>query len=314
MENTGLWIPFTIIVGVYYYIIWFLFGQDKISDEKSLGKIPDDIDPVMAHYLMKKYADSKTTAIGFVSLALDGYIDINDDDGEFLIYKRKEFTDEKRVAEKFIFDTLFYNREYAVLGTYDFHKCISLKYGLNKVFSDSHVDTRFIKKNKLAHLSVVLLGIIFIAISAFYNDVISITSMFIVSGLTFFWLSNPFKTYTEDGRIVVSTLEDLKNKGDASDDVLWAMTFENEYYLDGKYDANSFDWFGAFDGPLDYLTAMQREENRKEQAKSFISWLSENIVDTLNSVSSNSKTLFEKGRRKGFRNPAAEKREKKQGA
>lgn len=135
--------------------------------------------------------------------------------------------------------------------------------------------------------------------------------MFIVTGLTFFWFSNPFKTYTEDGRIVVSTLEDLKDKGNASDDILWSMTFENEYYLDGKYDADSFDWFGVFDGRLGYLTAMQREENRKEQSKSFISWLSENIVDTLNSVSSNSKTLFEKGRRKGFRNPAAEKREKK---
>ena len=311
MENTGIWILFTIIVVVYYYIIWFFFGQDKISADKSLDQIPDDIDPMTAHFLMKTYADSKTAVIGIVSLALEGFVDINDDDGEFLIYKRKEFNDEKRPAEKFIFDTLFYNREYAVLGTYDFHKCMSLKYGLTGVFKNSSVNSRFIKSNKWLHLSVVFLGVVFTGISVFYNDIISVTLMFFVSAIVFLWLANPMKTYTEDGRIVVSTLDVMKYNKKTHGDILWSMVFDCEHELDWKYDADSFDWFGVFDGKVEYFTAMQREENRKQQSNAFLSWLSENMVNSLMSVSSNSKTLFEKGRRKGFRNPAAEKREKK---
>jgi len=311
IENTGIWIFYTIIVGVYYYIIWFFFGQDKVSSDKSLEKIPDDIDPMTAHYLMKTYADSKTAVIGIVSLALEGYVDINDDDGEFLIYKRKEFTDEKRFAEKFIFDTLFSSRDYAMIGTYDFHKCMSLKYGLTGVFMDSPVNSRFIKSNKWLHLSAVFLGLGFIGVSAFNDDIISIMAMFIVSAIVFFWLSNPMKTYTEDGQIVVSTLDVMKHNKKTQGDVLWSMVFDCEDELDGKYDAGSFDWFGIFEGKVEYLTAMQRKDNRKQQTTAFISWLSENLVDTLISVSGNSKTLHEKGRRKGFRNPAAEKRKER---
>jgi len=312
IENTGIWILFTLIIIGYSYFLWFLVGQDKISDERSLGQIPDGIDPATAHFLMNKLADSRTAAIVIVSLALDGYVDINDDDGEFLIYKRKEFADKDKVIEQFVFNTLFYDREFAVLGTKDSHKCMSLKYGLNRVFKESGIEARFIKSNKWAHLSIVFLGLIFLGFSAYLNDVVSIAIMFLVSAIAFLWFSKPISSYTEEGRTVVSTLEDMKYNGKAPQEIPWSMAFETEYDFDGVYNAGSFDWFGVLENEkVEYLTAMQRKENRKQQAGSFVSWLSENIVDTLNSVSANSRQVFEKGRRKGFRNPAAQKREKK---
>lgn len=311
MENTNLWVLFSAIVVVYYIVIWFLFGKDNISSEKSLRELPEEIDPITAHYLINKMANSKTAAIGIVSLALNGYIDVNDDDGEFLIYKRKNFKEKERLAESFIFNTLFSDRDFAVLGTYDSHKCFSLTYGLHGIFMDSLFHSKFINRNKWLHFSTVFLGLVFVVISAFYSDIVSITIMFCLSLIIFFFFSNPLKSYSKEGERVVSTLDEMSNGIKNKNDILWSMVFDNESYLDKQYTSDSFDWFGVVDGEVTGLTIDQRKENRRSQKESFIKWLSENIVFSLMSVVNNSKTLFEKGRRTGFINAAEEKRKAK---
>jgi uncharacterized membrane protein YgcG len=100
-----------IVLFVFYLLVWFKLGVDpKKGTIIPLFDAPNNLSPASVRYITKMSFDNKTFAAALLSMAVKGYLKINEDNqGYSLIKTGKGFdllsADEKKVAEKLVFSS-----------------------------------------------------------------------------------------------------------------------------------------------------------------------------------------------------------------
>lgn len=138
-----------IITLIYYLIVWNLFGKRPPA-----GTIipqyqpPQNISPAAARYIMRMGFDSKTVTTAILSMAIKGYLTIDNSSGSFILTRQTEddskLSEEEKNLGKLLFSTgasiKIHRSNSKILGQID----SNLRTSLNNQYGDRYFITNLI--------------------------------------------------------------------------------------------------------------------------------------------------------------------------
>jgi len=232
---------------------------------------------------------------GIISLACGGYVDIFEDDGEFILYKRKDIPKDHPPEEALIFNSFFHDKNAVLIGKNNFSALNNLRIEITNILYSPEIADRYFISGRI----FLYVGAIFSFLAVLYFALIENTPAVLISSVTavinFIIYFPLFETYTDTGKAVLNWLAEIEDenkfmqKENIYKGIPWAIVVGKEAVYDGYVKGEKVEWFDVFDGaPVNYLTGLQRESNRKDQKYKFVSWLSKTLLWSL----INSKTLY----------------------
>jgi hypothetical protein len=313
--ESNMWFLIALSFWTYHFLVYLNFKSGLKKNRFSSPEQADNISATMAYYLKNRRSGYNHIIIGVVSLACKGYLDIFDDNGIFVLYKRASSPDGLPPEEALIFNILFNDRKAVVFGGVDLN---ILRTELRNMMISPEIKNRFFVSGR----NPMYLGTVgSFAFLTYFGAIENHTAFMVFLATTvinFFIYLNLLHSYTEEGENAASYMDGIENgyikpvETNTYSNIPWSMVFNTYKECDQYFTADNCDWFDAYDKETeDVLTKMVRERNRKDHQTKFISWL----FTAMLTAAYSSKVVYAKSRGAKvtqFENPVEKKRKSKQ--
>jgi len=295
MSFNALLILINLFIWAYHFIAWIWFKKRFASSENKQIDLQKEITPMMASFIRNKSSGYKLMVTGIISLACGGYLDIFEDDGEFILYKRNDIPKDHPPEEALIFNSFFHDKNAVLIGKNNFSALHNLMIEItNMLYSPEITNKYFINGRMPLYVGAFFSfsAILYFAVIENLSAVLILSTTAVINFVIYFFL---LETYTNTGRAVLNRLAEIEDenkfmqKENIYEGIPWSVVFGKEEVYDGYIKGETVEWFDVFDGaPVNYLTGLQRESNRLDQKYKFVPWLSETLYWSL----INAKTLY----------------------
>lgn len=167
-DNTSIIAGF---VGLLIVLAYYLFAWNRVGRDPEAGTIvplfepPDGFSPAAAHYLLKMGFRDTAFAAAVLSMAVKGYLKIDEDDGEFTLVRTSTDTTALSPGEKTLARTLFRYHPPIVLKQ-DNHKSIGAAKNAFESKLEDELDKVYFQTNKRYLIPGAILTVIVVVVTA----------------------------------------------------------------------------------------------------------------------------------------------------
>ena len=163
-DNLNLLIAIAGLLGMmaYYIPVWRTHGKDPEPGViMTRYEPPEGFSPASLRYIEKMYYDDTSLTAAVVSLAVKGYLRINQKDGEHSLLRLDPGREPKQLAtgEQELHDALFEDGDIVILDA-EYHELLGAARSAHERSLKRDYQNRFFKTNGLLNLPALIIGIV----------------------------------------------------------------------------------------------------------------------------------------------------------